>query len=119
MKRFSLLLLVLLALPALGQSAPHSVTLNWTPAVTGSAATGFNVKRGTTATGPFVTVGTTTAPTSTYVDPFQTTDEGKTFFYVVSATNAGGESSDSAVSNAALIPFSAPSTPGAPTVTVK
>jgi hypothetical protein len=111
-------LYTLLLLTGLGfaQAAPHSVTLTCTPGTGGSPATGFNVKRATVAGGPYITVGS--PATCSYVDPFQLTDEGKKFFYVVSATGAGGESANSAEVSA-TIPFSVPATPGTPTLTVK
>jgi hypothetical protein len=66
------------------------VSLSWT-AATGSP-TGYNVKRSTVSGGPYGTVGTTTVPTLSYNDSVL---GGQTFYYVVSAVNGAGESTDS------------------------
>ncbi len=68
------------------------VTLSWTAS---SFATGYNVKRATATAGPYATIGTTTAPAVTYTDASGLTN-GATYYYAVSATGAGGESSDTA-----------------------
>jgi hypothetical protein len=65
------------------------VTLSWT-AVTG--ATGYNVKRSTTAGGPYTTIATKVTDTK-YVD--NTVTNGTTCYYVVTAVTADGESSNS------------------------
>jgi hypothetical protein len=65
------------------------VTLTW-DAVAG--ATGYNVKRSTTAGGPYETIATTVSGTS-YVDTSVT--NGTIYYYVVTAINADGESSNS------------------------
>jgi hypothetical protein len=64
------------------------VTLTWTASV---GATGYNVKRGPTNVGPFTRIATTTAPR--YADSSVT--NGTTYYYVVSALNAAGESGNS------------------------
>jgi fibronectin type 3 domain-containing protein len=64
----------------------NSVSLNWTAA---SAASGYRVKRSTTSGSGYVTVGTTANPTVAYNDPII---GGQTYYYVVTATNASGES---------------------------
>jgi fibronectin type 3 domain-containing protein len=65
------------------------VALTWT-AVTGAVT--YNVKRATTTGGPYTTVGSPTA--NSYTDTGLT--NGTTYFYVVSAVNANGESANSA-----------------------
>lgn len=65
------------------------VTLAWT-AVTG--ATGYNVKRATTAGGPYTTIASNVSGTS-YVDTSVT--NGTTYYYVVTAVNVDGESANS------------------------
>ena len=66
------------------------VTLNWT----GSAfATGYTVKRAEDISGPYVVIGTTTAPDVTYEDTAGLSN-ATTYYYVVSATGAGGASAD-------------------------
>ncbi len=69
----------------------NSVNLSWTAPATGSP-TGYNVKRATSSGGPYTTVGTTTAPTVAFTD---SVTGGSTYYYVVSALTAGGESADS------------------------
>jgi len=64
------------------------VTLTWSAAPT---ATGYNVKRSGTPGGPYTSVGT---PSNTsFVDTGLV--NGSTYYYVVSASNAGGEGPNS------------------------
>jgi fibronectin type 3 domain-containing protein len=67
------------------------VALNWTAS---SFATTYSVKRATSSAGPYTVIATTTAPTVTYTDA-SGLNNGTTYYYVVSATGAGGPSSDS------------------------
>jgi len=68
----------------------NQVSLTWT----GSAgATSYNVKRSTTSGSGYTTIGTTTAPTTAYVD--STAVKFTQYYYVVSAVNAYGESANS------------------------
>jgi len=66
------------------------VSLSWT-AATGSP-TGYNVKRSTVSGGPYAVIGTTTAPIVTYNDSIL---GGQTYYYVLSAINGTGESTNS------------------------
>lgn len=66
------------------------VTLAWTPS---SGATGYNVKRSLTGGGPYETVGAQVAAAA-FTDTGLTND--KVYYYVVSAVNTAGESSNSA-----------------------
>jgi fibronectin type 3 domain-containing protein len=68
----------------------NSVVLNWTGS-TGSPAT-YNVKRSTTSGSGYVTIGTTTDPVVTFTNSVL---GGQTYYYVVSAVNATGESANS------------------------
>lgn len=81
------------------------VSLSWT-AATGNPAS-YNVKRSSVSGGPYSTIGTTTAPTVTYNDSVL---GGQTFYYVVSAVNTGGESTNSLEVSAAPI-LGAPAAP--------
>ena len=65
------------------------MTLTWSGA---SGATSFNVKRSTTAGGPYVPIAADIKP-RTYVDT--NVVNGTAYYYVVSATNGAGESGDS------------------------
>jgi len=87
------------------------VALSWTPS---SFATGYIVKRSTISGGTYNIVGTTTAPTVTYADS-SGLNNGTTYYYVVSATGAGGTSSDSLPVSAIPVgpmPFPISITPG-------
>jgi hypothetical protein len=79
------------------------VTLSW-DALTGASS--YNVKRATTAGGPYTTVASSVYAAS-YVDTGLT--NGTTYYYVVSAMTAEGESADS---NEALATPSASSVSG-------
>jgi rhamnogalacturonan endolyase len=65
------------------------VILHWNGS---PAATGYKVKRATTSGGPFTTIATGVKP-PVFTDA--SVANGTTYFYVVSATNSVGESSDS------------------------
>lgn len=84
----------------------HKVTLTWDAPV-GSVVTSYNVKRGSSATGAFTTIGT--ANITSYID--NNVAEGDTWFYEITAVNTAGEGQPSVVASA-TIPFSIP---GAPT----
>ncbi len=64
------------------------VTLNWSPSAT---ATSYNVKRSTVSGGPYTTNATVTA--TNYSDTQVT--NGTTYYYVVSALNSAGQSTNS------------------------
>src|SRR6185503_5002100 len=64
------------------------VALSWTAS---TGATGYNVKRSTTNGGPYTTVA---SPAGTSFTNTNLTN-GTTFFFVVTATNASGESANS------------------------
>lgn len=66
------------------------VILNWTG---GPLATSYNVQRANAAAGPYILIGTTTAPTLTYTDSVGL-NNGTTYYYAVSATGSGGTSSN-------------------------
>ena len=71
----------------------EQVVLSWSPT---SGTTSYNVKRATSTGGPFNIVSTPAL--STFTDTGLT--DGTTYFYVVSALNATGESNDSAEASA-------------------
>jgi len=78
------------------------VTLTWT---TVTDATSYNIKRATTAGGPYTQIGTST--TNSYTDTIVT--NGTTYHYVVTAVTTGGESANS---NEASATPSVPATAG-------
>ncbi|MEJ0099039.1 MAG: fibronectin type III domain-containing protein [Pseudomonadota bacterium] len=80
-------------------------TLTWAAS---SAATSYKLKRSTTSGGPYTTL---TSPTVTsYID--SPLNNGTTYYYVVSAVNSAGESTNSTqVSAAPLAPVVVPAAP--------
>lgn len=66
------------------------VNLSWNAV---EAATSYNVKRSETLSGPYQTIATTTTGAITYSDTGL--QNGTTYYYAVSAVNAGGESPNS------------------------
>ncbi len=87
------------------------VTLSWAAS---PFATSYTVKRATVFAGPYSPVGATTAPTVTYIDS-SGLNNGTTYYYVVSATGAGGPSADSSPVSATPVgplPFFISITPG-------
>ena len=75
-----------------GTAGDAQVVLSWTAS---SFATSYNVKRATDIAGPYEPIGSATAPTVTYTDSSGLAN-GTTYYYVVSATGAGGTGGDSA-----------------------
>ncbi|HWI66606.1 MAG TPA: S-layer homology domain-containing protein, partial [Symbiobacteriaceae bacterium] len=92
-----------------------SITLAWTP-VPGAAT--YTLYRADSPSGPFVAIGTGIG-TTTYVDT--AVAAGRTYYYYVTAVNAGGESGASTVANATVpqppTPPVTPPTPPTPPVT--
>lgn len=82
-----LLLLLLLALPIMAQSATRNVSVSWTVS-TSSGVTGYNVSRAVTATGPFTSLTATPLPATavSFNDP--TAVVGQTYTYQVFASAA-------------------------------
>jgi fibronectin type 3 domain-containing protein len=87
-------------------AANAQVSLTWTASPN---ATSYNVKRGTTTGGPYTTISSPTA--ASFTDGSLT--NGTTYFYVVSAVNAAGESANS--SEASAKPTAPSQAPAAPT----
>jgi hypothetical protein len=83
----------------------NSVSLTWTAAA--GHPTGYHIKRSTTSGSGHVTIGTTTAPTVMYLDSVL---GGQTYYYVVSAVNGAGESTNSSQVTASPI-LAAPEAP--------
>ena len=81
--------------------ANNSVTLTWSAS---AGATGYNVKRSLTSGGSFSVIGI--ASGASYID--LSAINGTTYFYVVAATNAAGESANS--SPVSVVPAPLPST---------
>jgi hypothetical protein len=77
-------------------SAPHGVTLNWTPSTTTYAS--FNIFRGTISGGPYAQINSSLTPsfTDTSLTP------GQTYYYVVTEVDSSGV--ESTYSNEAAAP---------------
>ena len=73
-----------LSLNAAGNASP-AIALDWSAA---SGATGYNVKRATSSGGPYTIIANLTG--TNYTD--SAVSRGVTYYYVVSGTNANGES---------------------------
>lgn len=98
----------LTAVPGNGQ-----VQLSWTAV---SGATGYNLKWSNSSGGPYTTisVGNSTSYSHSYLPPnYSPLTNGTTYYYVVSATNSGGESANS--SEVSAIPTATAAAPGVPT----
>jgi fibronectin type 3 domain-containing protein len=71
------------------QSAQHSVSLSWTPSTSPNVE--YNVYRGTRQAGPYPAKLTSAAQQgTTFID--STVQSGITYYYVVTAIDANGES---------------------------
>ena len=105
------------ATPTAGAAAPvppmnltatggnQQVSLAWTAS---SGATNYNVKRGTTNGGPYITVASLAG--TSYTDTAVT--NGTPYYYVVTAVNAAGQSGNS--NQATATPMAAPTAPVPP-----
>jgi len=83
-------------------ASASQVRLSWFPS---SGATGYNVKRATTSGGPYSVVATNL---QTLVFTNSGLSSGTTYYYVVSATNSFGESTNSVQVSAQPVSTSAP-----------
>jgi hypothetical protein len=68
-----------------------TVALNWSNS--GNVTTSFNVKRATVSGGPYIVIGSVTGDTYSYID--NNVVNGTTYYYVVTAVSAAGESANS------------------------
>src|SRR4029077_4269070 len=88
-----------------GLTAPvgsQQVTVAWAPS---ARATGYNLKKGTTTTGPWTTVATTTGTSAIATG----LTNGTKYYFVVSALSSSGESANSTYVLATPLAPAAPS----------
>jgi hypothetical protein len=113
MKKLLLIFLTFVGIAA----AQHSNTLTWTWSQgSGDSATGFDIQRSTSNTGPFTTIGTNVVTVLTYVDTNVTA--GQIWYYQILAFNSGGTSLPSNIVSATT-PFSVSNPPSALSVVSK
>jgi fibronectin type 3 domain-containing protein len=106
---YGIFALCLMVGPIYAQAATHSVALTWSWSQgSGDPALGFHVQRSLTTGGPYTVITTTSVTVLTYTD--LTVVAGTTYYYVVTAYNAAG---DSLPSNqvTAVIPVAVPAAP--------
>jgi len=90
-----------IALSGTGVAAvAHTVTLNWSPAVSG--VTGFNTYSSTVSGGPYNKLTSAPLVNSTYID--SSVQSGHTYYYVVTAVDASNEESTYSTEVSAIIP---------------
>jgi len=81
------------------QPVAHDVNLSWSPS--SSAVAGYNVYRGTQATGPFTRINSTLDTATVYTD--NSVASGHTYYYATTAANSSGvESGYSNLAQAAI-----------------
>lgn len=120
MKRIAVLLSViaftlLVFVPSSGLRAQssHFITVSWTAPTSGGLPTTYNIKRGTTS-GLETLLTTLPATSLSYND--NNGVAGIKYFYVITASNSGGESAPSNEVSATFL-ADAPGIPGAATAT--
>jgi len=79
----------------------HSVSLTWSPSGSSGVA-GYNVYRGSSATGPFIKVNANTITATTYSDG--TVQAGQTYYYVATAVTSAGAESGYSTATRAVVP---------------
>jgi len=103
---------VLLSVPAFAQ---HGLNVQWTQSLgcgsTPCTITKNSVYRGTTASGPFTLVETSNSPTTSYLDPLTTANQGTQACYVITAWTTI-ESAQSSPAVCATFPMQASSPSG-------
>jgi hypothetical protein len=78
----------------------HSVSLSWTAST--STVVGYKMYRGTQSGGPYGVITTAPDPSTSYTD--STVQAGQTYYYVVTAVDAGGNESVYSNQAQAVIP---------------
>jgi fibronectin type 3 domain-containing protein len=78
----------------------HTVSLNWNAST--SSVVGYNVYRGTIASGPYPTKVASTVPSTDYTD--SSVSSGTTYYYVVTAVDSNNNESAYSNQATAVIP---------------
>lgn len=90
-----------LSIPLSGTgSAPHYVTLNWTPSA--SSVSGYSIYRGTQKGGPYTKITSSLVSGSSYND--NSVQSGVTYYYVATAVSSNGTESVFSSEISATIP---------------
>jgi fibronectin type 3 domain-containing protein len=85
-----------------GATIQHIVNLSWNPSTTTSVM-GYNVYRGTAATGPYSQVNLSLNASMNYSDG--TVKSGQTYYYVTTAVDSSGVESSHSNQVQAVVPF--------------
>jgi HYDIN/CFA65/VesB-like, Ig-like domain/Abnormal spindle-like microcephaly-assoc'd, ASPM-SPD-2-Hydin len=85
-----------------GATQPHVVNLSWN-ASTSTSISGYNVYRGTSASGPYAKVNSALDPAMNYSD--SSVQSGTTYFYVTTAVDSSGTESSYSNQVQAVVPF--------------
>ena len=80
------------------QTSSHSATLSWTPST--SAVEGYNVYRSTVSGGAYARLNSSAVAASSYTD--SSVQAGQVYYYMVTSSASGTESSDSNEVSAAI-----------------
>jgi fibronectin type 3 domain-containing protein len=81
-------------------STAHSVTLNWTAST--SVVVGYNIYRAAQSGGPYTKLNSSLVHATNYTDT--TVQAGRTYLYVVTATDAQGHESEFSNKIQAMVP---------------
>jgi fibronectin type 3 domain-containing protein len=82
------------------QTAPHSVSLNWSPST--SSVAGYNVYRSAQAAGPFTKINSNLDTATVYTD--NSVLAGRTYYYAITAVASAGLESTYSNITQAIIP---------------
>jgi len=87
------------SLTGIGTATQYNVNLSWNPS---SDVTGYNVYRGTTATGKFAKINSSVNPNTAYTD--STVVSGQTYYYAATSVASSGQESALSTPVAASVP---------------
>ncbi len=85
-----------------GATLQHTVNLSWN-ASSSTSVSGYNVYRGTAASGPFSKINSALNPSMSYSD--STVQSGKTYYYVTTSVDSSGAESSYSNQATAVVPM--------------